>query len=150
MKKIYKFLKQSGAILLAAILSVTVLPIEGLENIFAISEKKLLKVQAAVTLNNPIIEEDSSMESGQNVTWDCIWFGSYPQTEVVLEGSDEEAELEWMNDYSETKYESLSQSEFRLIENGSYNESGEAVINGEKYKRIKQSDAVYVLSLIHI
>lgn len=144
MKKIYKFLKQSGAILLAAILSVTVLPIEGLENIFAISEKNPLKVQAAVTLNNPIIEEDSSMESGQNVTWDCIWFGSYPQTEVVLEGSDEEAELEWMNDYSETKYESLSPSEFRLIENGSYNESGEAVINGEKYKRIKQSDAVYV------
>lgn len=98
-----------------------------LSNIFVISEKNSLEVQAAVSLNNPIIEEDSSMESGQNVTWDCIWFGSYPQTEVVLEGSDEEAKLEWMNDYSETKYESLSQNEFRLIENGSYNENGEAV-----------------------
>lgn len=144
MKKYIKVRKRSGSILLAAILSVTMLSIEGLSNIFVISEKNSLEVQAAVSLNNPIIEEDSSMESGQNVTWDCIWFGSYPQTEVVLEGSDEEAKLEWMNDYSETKYESLSQNEFRLIENGSYNENGEAVINGEKYKRIKQSDAVYV------
>ena len=34
-------------------------------------------------LSNPKTEEDSSMMTGQKVTWDCVWFGSYPQAEVV-------------------------------------------------------------------
>ena len=38
---------------------------------------------ATVTLKNPRIVKDDSMDSGQKVTWDCIWFGSYPQREVV-------------------------------------------------------------------
>lgn len=52
------------------------------------------KVEAATVVNNPRIVPDSSMEAGQKVTWDCIWFGNYPQTEVVLEGSEEESRLE--------------------------------------------------------
>ena len=48
-------------------------------------EKAGMKVnaEAAVTLQNPRIEADSSMEAGQKVTYDCVWFGSYPQTEIV-------------------------------------------------------------------
>ena len=34
-------------------------------------------------LSDPRIEKDSSMKAGQKVTWDCVWFGSYPQAEVV-------------------------------------------------------------------
>ena len=43
----------------------------------------LKKVQAATTLNNPRIIADSSMQAGQKVTWDCVWFGAYPQSEVT-------------------------------------------------------------------
>ena len=35
------------------------------------------------SIESPIIEEDSSMEAGQKVTWDCLWFGSYPQEEIT-------------------------------------------------------------------
>lgn len=34
-------------------------------------------------LKNPVIEADTGMEAKQKVTWDCVWFGSYPQAEVV-------------------------------------------------------------------
>ena len=45
--------------------------------------KNMGKVQAAATLQNPTITEDFSMDAGQRVTWDCVWFGSYPQSEVT-------------------------------------------------------------------
>ena len=45
--------------------------------------KNMGKVQAAATLQNPRIVKDSSMDAGQRVTWDCVWFGSYPQSEVT-------------------------------------------------------------------
>ena len=35
------------------------------------------------TLHNPKIEDDSSVKSGKKVTWDCLWFGSYPQNQVT-------------------------------------------------------------------
>lgn len=47
------------------------------------SGNNLNKVQAATTLNNPRIVADWSMESGKKVTWDCVWFGAYPQSEVT-------------------------------------------------------------------
>ena len=34
-------------------------------------------------LENPKVKTNSKMESGREVTWDCIWFGSYPQREVI-------------------------------------------------------------------
>lgn len=42
----------------------------------------LPKVQAA-SISNPRIVKDSSMDAGQKVTWDCVYFGSYPQSEVT-------------------------------------------------------------------
>lgn len=44
----------------------------------SLTEHKLSQVKAAETLHNPKIKKDSSMRSGQKVTWDCVWFGSYP------------------------------------------------------------------------
>ena len=40
-----------------------------------------------LTLNNQAIVKDASMTAGQKVTWDCVWFGSYPQTEIVDKAS---------------------------------------------------------------
>ena len=36
-------------------------------------------------LHNPKIEDDSSTESGKKVTWNCLWFGSYPQSQITAE-----------------------------------------------------------------
>ena len=40
------------------------------------------KREQQYTFHNPKIEDDSSTESGKKVTWDCLWFGSYPQTQI--------------------------------------------------------------------
>ena len=34
-------------------------------------------------LRNPKVEDDSSTESGTKVTWNCLWFGSYPQSKIT-------------------------------------------------------------------
>lgn len=63
-----------------------------------------IEVEAAEVLNNPRIVKDDSMEAGQKVTWDCVYFGSYPQTEVVLEGSKEEASIKQMAENYDPTY----------------------------------------------
>ena len=42
-------------------------------------------VRASDTLSNPKITDDSSLYAGKKVTWDCVWLGSYPQSEVTTE-----------------------------------------------------------------
>ena len=104
----------------------------------------LPKLQAAQhTLRNPRIVKDSSMEAGQKVTWDCVYFGSYPQTEVVESGSEEETALKGMNRYYVTKYQSVSSNTFAAIENASYDANGDATVGGTKYRRMKAGDATY-------
>ena len=64
--------KFSGKVVLAVILCI--LLVGGGVKLY--SDKKY-------TLHNPKIEDDSSTESGKKVTWDCLWFGSYPQSQVT-------------------------------------------------------------------
>ncbi|OUQ62903.1 hypothetical protein B5E53_16910 [Eubacterium sp. An11] len=104
------------------------------------------KVEAATVVNNPRIVPDSSMEAGQKVTWDCIWFGNYPQTEVVLEGSEEESRLEKMAASYGITYESVDSNTYTSIEDANYNSNDDTVINGVKYRRLKGKDAHSQLS----
>ena len=102
----------------------------------------LPKARAAQhTLSNPRIVKDSSMKAGQKVTWDCVYFGSYPQTEVVESGSEEETALKEMNTYYVTKYQSVNSNAFVAIENASYDANGDATVGGTKYRRMKAGDA---------
>ena len=41
------------------------------------------KKEPEYTLHNPKIEDDSFAKSGKKVTWDCLWFGSYPQSQIT-------------------------------------------------------------------
>lgn len=122
--------KQLAALLMVVALSVTVLPI--------------YNVEAAVTLKNPqIVEDDTMYESGQKVTYDCVWFGEYPQSEVVMAGSTAEDALKEMNEDSQVKYEVINADEFNAIKNADYDSNGDAEVNGEKYRRLKGEDATY-------
>lgn len=94
-----------------------------------------------VTLSNPRIVPDSSMVAKQKVTWDCVWFGSYPQAEVVP-ASEAYTALS----------ESLIQTGDLIKDDGLYqklqsaigwNGQGDIAIDGEKYRRIKKDDATY-------
>lgn len=68
-------------------------------------------------ISNPTIQEASA--SGQLVSWDSIYFGSYPQSEVT---ADDEV-------YPQ------------LVKANGWDFNGDIVIDGEKYRRLNQSQA---------
>ena len=78
------------------------------------------KVQAAATLQNPRIVKDSSMDAGQRVTWDCVWFGSYPQSEVTEKDGD--------------IYNTLKNA-------ADWDGNNDIIVGDTKYKRLKGEDA---------
>ena len=78
------------------------------------------EVKAAITLKNPRIVADSSMEAGQKVTWDCVWFGTYPQSEVT----------------TGTIYNTLKNAT-------GWDANNDIMINGNKYRRLKGTNTRY-------
>lgn len=109
------------------------------------AELMTVKAEAAVQLDNPVIKDTSQMEAGQKVTWDCVWFGSYPQSEVVSE-NDTDRISELKNDYYENKYVTVSSAEWKKITGASYSNSGDATVDGVKYKRLEKTDVNYATS----
>lgn len=92
---------------------------------------------------NPYSLSNPTKDADGNVTWDCVWFGSYPQTEIVSEEDKTQlAAMEKMNTYYETKYETVSASAYQQIADASYNSNGDATVNGVKYRRMKKGDAI--------
>lgn len=71
-------------------------------------------------VENPKIVSDTSVEGGKKLTWDCIWFGSYPQTKIV--SSSKENDL----------YSTLETA------NG-WDKNNDIIIGKEKYHRAKKS-----------
>ena len=69
-------------------------------------------------ISNPRMKADSSMESGRVVTWDCLWFGSYPQTEIAP------------ND-----------AMYAQLKSADWDANGDTTVGGSKYCRISKSDA---------
>lgn len=95
----------------------------------------------------PRIEKDENMAAGQRVTWDCVYFGSYPQAEVIstaMSESYQEVRKEYLADgdliMDDEVYEKL-----QAAADEEWSEQGDITLeNGKKYRRIRQSDAVYV------
>lgn len=101
-----------------------------------------LETKAEVTLRKPVIAEGSGTATGRKVTWDCIWFGNYPQTEIVAEPSQCGT---YGNEYwgSEDDYE-VNIGLYVKLQRATYDSCGDTTISGVKYRRIKKEDAVYV------
>ena len=70
-------------------------------------------------VENPKIVKDTSVEGGKKVTWDCIWFGSYPQTKIV--SSSKENDL----------YSTLEKA-------NRWDKNNDIIIGKEKYHRAKK------------
>ena len=82
-----------------------------------------LSVKAATVVSNPRIETDNSMVAGQKTTWDCVYFGSYPQSEVTSQAG----------------------NVYKVLKKASgWNKNNDIVINKVKYHRLKGNDATYV------
>ena len=130
-----KTTKQLLAGFLSATLAVTALPAASL--VMPTKEAKA----ASVTLKNPRIVKDDSMQAGQKVTWDCIWFGSYPQREVVADAAGYDAIYK---DYYNPQTDIIEDAAlFQKLETASGWNDNEIVLDGNKYRRMKQEDAIY-------
>ena len=75
MKNRFVDLKHGMAVALAAVLALAPLPAAMPES---------AAEAADITLKNPRIVVDNSMEAKQKVSWDCVYFGSYPDRKSVV------------------------------------------------------------------
>ena len=135
MKNKFITLKRGLAAVLAISLALSPLPA-------AMPERAAEKAEAEdVTLQNPRIVPDDSMEAGQKVTWDCVWFGSYPQAEVIPSGVEYtalDARLRREGDVI------VSDSVYSALQNASgWDANNDITLNGAKYRRMKKGDATY-------
>ena len=102
----------------------------------------------AATLNDPRIVVDFSMKSGQKVTWDCIYFGSYPQREVIADEVSYDAifrgnssKAGYYNKDTDIIEDAVL---FSKLENATgWDSNGDITMNGSKYRRMKKSDATF-------
>ena len=77
---------------------------------------------ADYTLSSPRIKPATA--AGQKVTYDCVWFGSYPQTEVKEDDS-----------------------AYALLQAATgWDANNDIVIDGTKYRRMQKGDATYATS----
>lgn len=114
-------LSQIGAFLLASALLIGLCP-PGVQ--IRNMQVTVPKVKAAESISNPRIVKDSSMKAGQKVTWDCLWFGSYPQSEVTKE---------------ESIYDTLKSA-------SGWDSNNDITVNGTKYRRLKGEDSAHIPS----
>ena len=75
------------------------------------------KREQQYTLHNPKIEDDSSTGSEKKVTWDCLWFGSYPQSKITKKDGD--------------IYTTLKNTD-------NWDKNGDAIIDNIKYHKTKK------------
>lgn len=66
----------------AMVITTTVLSTTPIQKINLKGSEINVSAATETKISNPRIVKDSSLKSGQKVTWDCIYFGSYPQTEI--------------------------------------------------------------------
>ncbi len=80
------------------------------------------EVKAATTLKNPITIPDDNLKAGQRTTWNCIWFGSYPQSEVTKADG--------------TLYNTL-------VSKFNWDSNGDGYVGKNKYRRVARKDVEY-------
>ena len=78
------------------------------------------EAEAADAISNPKIEKVTSMNNTWKTTWDCVWFGSYPQSEITSEDGD--------------IYDKLKNVT-------GWDENNDIVIGKAKYRRLKATEA---------
>lgn len=107
-------------------------------------------VQASVKLSNPVIKYETWTEAdpetgeqmeqtSKEVTWDCIWFGSYPQSEIITSDAFKDYKAEYEHSgYSWAQYSFMEADDAlyqELKDADGWNASGDITIRGIRYRR---------------
>ncbi len=97
--------------------------------------------RAAHSLKNPDGDVDPNAVGGYRTTWDCIWFGSYPQAEIV-ESAEDYAEVDKSGLKSGDIIEDAQlYQELSTRDNSDWDENNDIVVGNDTYHRISWSDA---------
>ncbi len=92
--------------------------------------------ESALSLKEPVVTEDASMPSGLLTTWDCVYFGSYPMTEIVKD------DFQALEPYAYRDTDVVQDSSlFERLESAQWTDN-ETAIDGERYTRMNAHDAV--------
>lgn len=95
----------------------------------------------ATTLNDPVAEENTSMASGKKVIWDCIYFGSYPQTEIIDKAENSGTSGKKWEEKGDYKVAPIT---YEKLKNATgWDTNGDITINGKKYRRINAKMATH-------
>lgn len=89
-------------------------------------------------LQNPKLVSDGGT---QNTQWDTVYYGYYPQTEIV--GDAKQCGIKTSLWKSETDY-ALEPEVYAKLEKARYTADGDTVLNGIKYRRMKAEDRTYI------
>ena len=89
---------------------------------------------SAATVSDPKV-------TSSGTTWDCVYFGSYPQTEIVAEAS--QCGTYGNSDWGLSSDYEVDAGLYEKLHNASYDSNGDTTVDGVKYRRIKQGDATY-------
>ena len=109
-----QIIKKRVPVLLSMIVVFSILPTDVASGLGLVNQ-----AEAAISLSEPLISDGK-------VTWDCVYFGTYPQTEVKT---------------NDNIYAELASSSTGWNSNGDTTAS-----DGERYHMIKSSDATYTSS----
>lgn len=96
---------------------------------------------SATTLNDPVAEESTSMASGKKVTWDCIYFGSYPQTEIIDKAENSGTSGKKWEEKGDYKVAPVTYEKLKNATGWDIN--GDITIDGKKYRRINAKMATH-------
>ena len=104
-----------------------------------------LKAYGAESPADPRITADSVVRNKQVVTWDCVYFGSYPQKEVIAD------EAAYGSIYKGNYFRGYYDKDNDIIEDAAlystlqsaedWDSNGDITVNGSRYRRIKGSDS---------
>ena len=92
------------------------------------------QVKAETVPQNPRIVTGTGGESEQVITWDCIWFGSYPQTEIV--DKPETCGTSQTVFGKESDYIVDEDLYSRLANATDWDEAGTITIDGQRYRKM--------------
>lgn len=97
-------------------------------------------IEMVYKIRNPRIIKDNGMMSRHKVTWDCVYFGMYPQAEVVPTGNYTAIGSEYLQSGDTIVDDSL----YAALQSATgWDSNGDITLNGKKYRRMKRGDATY-------
>lgn len=94
------------------------------------------------TLQNPIVEADSNLTAGQKVAWDTIYYGYYPQTEIV--GDSAQCGTIKNKVWARSTDYDIQPKIYEQLQHAKYTKTGDTVIDGVKYRRLAKANCTYL------